>query len=808
MTNRYDHRTVEAKWQKRWQEEKIYQPDVRRAKKPYYNLMMFPYPSAEGLHVGNMYAFTGADIYGRFQRMRGFDVFEPIGLDGFGIHSENYAIKIKKHPANVAKVTEKRFYEQLATIGNSFAWGNRLETYDPEYYKWTQWIFIQLFKKGLAYRGIAKVNWCPTDKTVLADEQVIAGCCERCGSNVELKELEQWFFKITAYADRLLANLEKIDWSEKVKMAQKNWIGKREGAEIKFRVSSAGQKRVIGDDIWVFTTRPDTLYGATFIVLAPDHPLASVLAPEEQEKMVTQYIARAKQSARKNQEEKDKEGVFTGAFATNLATGHNVPIWIATYVVSEYGTGAVMGVPAHDERDYNFAKAHKLRIINVIAPYDTALNGLPYPGEGTLVRSGMFSDLASNVARTKIVDQLAKTGQAKIKTTYRLRDWLISRQRYWGPPIPMVHCPTHGWVPEKEENLPVLLPETNEYLPSKSGKTPLGRVNSFLATTCPMCGKKAVRSDEVSDTFLDSAWYFLRYPSVHDHAHPWNPDITKKWLPVDMYIGGAEHSVLHLLYSRFLTMVFSDMGLTDFDEPFPRFRAHGLLIREGAKMSKSKGNVIIPDTHIKTFGADAFRTYLMFLGPYDQGGNFQDKGITGVARFLKRVWFLTHDTAKRRGAASEPLLRALHATVKKVSADIPALKYNTAIAALMELTNAWEKRKHEATSDFAATFLQLLAPFAPHMTEELWRSVLKMKFSIHQSTWPTHDDRYLFRTSSVIALLVDGKVRDQMEVSTDTQESAVVSEALARPKIRQWVPGKPRRTVYVPGRILNLVTKA
>lgn len=806
---RYDHRIIEPKWQKKWLEKKIYQSDLRRAKKPFYNLMMFPYPSAEGLHVGNMYAFTGADIYGRFKRMQGYDVFEPIGLDGFGIHSENYAIKIKKHPAKVAKVTQKRFYAQLSQIGNGFAWDHRLETYDPLYYKWTQWIFIQLFKRGLAYRGKAKVNWCPTDKTVLADEQVIGGCCERCGTPVELRELEQWFFKITAYANRLLENLEKIDWSEKVKIAQKNWIGRRVGAELKFRIAAAGDKNVIGEDIWVFTTRPDTVFGATYVVLSPDHPLSTRLPVSEQAKSVEDYLSQARKKVPAIEPTKEKTGVFTGAAAVNPATGKEIPIWIADYVLAEYGSGAIMGVPAHDERDYDFALAHKLPIVQVVVPYAKTDHDLPYTGEGTLIRSGSFSDLPSNVAAGRIIEELGKKNLARPKTSYRLRDWLISRQRYWGPPIPMVHCKRHGWIPVSEKDLPVLLPETDEYLPKATGKPPLGRVEKFTQTKCPVCGESAERSDEVSDTFLDSAWYFLRYPSVRDRKNPWNPVLTKKWLPVDMYIGGAEHSVLHLLYSRFLTMVFHDLGLLDFEEPFTRFRAHGLLIKEGAKMSKSKGNIVVPDNYIRSFGADTLRTYLMFIGPFEQGGNFQDRGIAGITRFLKRVWFLTQEAAKRMIKDTPPAVaRPLHETIRKVTRELERLKYNTAIAALMEFVNLWDAHRNEVSREVPSVFLRLLAPFAPHLTEELWNEALHEKFSIHTAPWPDYDPRLLERTMMIIPVTVNGKVRDQLELPTTVTEEEAVRTALGKPKIRRWVPDKPARTIYIPGRVLNIVVES
>jgi len=805
--DRYDHEKIEAKWQSKWLADKIYQPDLKTAKNPYYNLWMFPYPSGEGLHVGHAFASTGSDIYGRFQRMKGNDVFQPIGYDSFGIHSENYAIKVKQHPDKLIAKTTKRYEEQLKSLGHGYNWSHAVTTSDPDYYKWTQWVFIQLFKKGLAYRGKAKVNWCPQDKTVLADEQVIDGRCERCGSAVETRNLEQWFFKITDYADRLLENLEKIDWSENVKIAQKNWIGKKTGAKIMFRVSQAGNPSVIGEELWVFTTRPDTLFGATFLVLSADHPLIDRLVTDEQAKVVEDYVARATKGAVQDDPlDREKSGVFTGAYATNPASGELIPVWVAKYVLSEYGSGAVMGVPAHDERDYDFAKKHTLPIIQVVTPYKDGKNELPYTGEGTLVRSGVFSDLPSNVARTRIVDELAKKHEAREKVTYRLRDWLISRQRYWGPPIPMVYCKDDGWVPVDEKDLPVLLPKSDEYLPMQSGKTPLGRIEHFIQTKCPKCGKEAGRSDEVSDTFLDSAWYFLRYPSVHDTKQVWDPQVTKKWLPVDMYIGGAEHSVLHLLYARFLTMVFHDMKSLDFEEPFTRFRAHGLLINEGAKMSKSKGNVIVPDEYIKAVGADTLRTYLMFLGPFTQGGDFQDKSITGITRFLKRVWHLSEASAQRATTENKDVIQALHATIQKVTKEIESLKYNTAIAAMMEFVNVWEANKDVVGKDVVQPFLQLLAPFAPHLTEELWIGLLKETTSIHLSHWPIVDERLLEQSILTVPITVNGKVRDLIKIPASASELEAVQEAMKSEKVQVWVKGNPRRTIYVPGRVLNIVT--
>lgn len=804
----YHHGAIERKWQQRWLEAGIYTPDFRRAENSFYNLMMFPYPSAEGLHVGNVYAFTGADIYGRHKRMLGYDVFEPIGLDGFGIHSENSAIKAGEHPARLAARTQRRFYEQLQSIGNGFAWDRRLETYDPAYYRWTQWLFIQLFKRGLAYRANARVNWCPGCRTVLADEQVEAGECERCGSQVEIRDLEQWFFRITDYADRLLDNLDTLDWSERVKHAQRQWIGRTHGAEVRFRVAPAEGLTAAGGDIRVFTTRPDTVFGCSFLALAPDHPMASnVVAPEHRGAVHT-YVAEA---ARRRGGSLPAgpgltPGVAAGAYAINPANQERVPIWIAEYVLSEYGTGAIMGVPAHDAHDWEFARAVGLPIVQVVVP-PSEDSTLPYAGEGRLIRSGRFTGLPSAEAKAQIIAYLASRGDARAKTTYHLRDWLISRQRYWGPPIPMVSCPRHGWVPVPETDLPVRLPETDEYIPSAAGGTPLARIEGFMRTTCPVCGGPARRSDEVADTFLDSAWYFLRYPSVDVRDRPWDPDLTRRWLPVDMYIAGAEHAVLHLLYARFVTMALHDMGLLAFEEPFVCLRAHGLLIKEGAKMSKSRGNVVVPDTYIATFGADVLRTYLMFIGPFDQGGNFQDQGFKGIVRFLRRVWSLTRRAAgkQREDTAPAALERPLHETIRKVSHDIEGLKFNTAIAAMMEFVNVWESQEGHATREIPRVLLRLLAPFAPHLTEELWVETLGEAFSIHHAPWPAYDEELLRQAVTTIPVLVNGKVRDQMEIPIGATEGEVVASALARSAVRRHVPDAPKRTVYVPGRVLNIV---
>ncbi len=1170
----YDFRKIEAKWRKVWEKKKAYEPDFKKARRPFYNLMMFPYPSAEGLHIGGVRTFTGVDIYGRFKRMQGYDVFEPIGLDGFGIHSENYALKTGKHPFEHAKESEKNFYRQLGYIGNGFAWKEHLETYDPEYYKWTQWIFTEMFRKGLAYRKKQPVNWCPSCKTVLADEQVISaasrggeprpetgrGECERCGSKVIKKDLEQWFFKITDYAGRLLKNLNDLDWADVVKTAQRNWIGQSHGAELDFEVASKenlknadfiflhafkghprydfwpwltkeakarsgkvfaptlphpsepdieeqvqfllrkhrftknsvivthslggvlamkllprlevkvrklvmvapplrtefldGKKRpalekacdwkfdfksikakarevtVLADEgdhivpasqpaeiarklsanllvvraeeshfhgrvepevasalfpkITVFTTRPDTLFGATYMVLAPEHKLIESLKIKVKNwREVERYIKTAKTKGEEERiaEGKEKTGVeLKGVRAINPATREEIPIWVADYVLSGYGTGAIMAVPAHDERDFEFAKKYELPIKQVIEPlfidtteqgkirdgiefvernaimaivkhwsenkyiglrwkrvnWRTLITGAPekgqspvegaiaeireetgylhpklvrtlhrvhskfyhvpkginrlahfdvlyfelqdgkreelsaeekeihdvewltkeemakflspeahqyawrdflgspvYAGEGFLVAPGKFNGIDSGDAKWAITASV----RGKRKNQYRLRDWLISRQRYWGPPIPVIFCSdckkslesskfkvqsskfskgeieNPGWIAVPESKLPVKLPYVKNFQPRGTGKSPLASVKSFYEVKCPKCGGKARRETDVSDTFLDSAWYFLRYPSTGVKKRAWDPQITKKWLPVHSYIGGAEHSVLHLLYSRFLTMAMKDARHLDFEEPFSRFRAHGLITKNGAKMSKSRGNVVNPDEYFSKFGADATRMYLAFLAPLTQGGDFRDEGIAGITRFLERVWkFGENMSAPGRPRESKvEILRMLNRTIKKVGEDMEDLKFNTAVSALMVLLSEMEAAPGEVSLRTWRDFCKLLAPLAPFMAEELYQATSDKRQatsfkSIHREPWPAYDPKMLKAENIRIVVQVNGKVRDTVEVGAGVRQEEVEKVALESGKIRKFLgEAKPKRVIYVPGRLINFV---
>lgn len=1182
-TPRYNHEEIEKKWQQVWAEKKVFSPDMDKAKKPFYNLMMFPYPSAEGLHVGNMYAQTGADVHGRFKRMQGFDVFEPIGLDGFGIHSENYALKVGTHPMDQVKKSEENFYRQMHSIGISVDWQRTVETYKPDYYKWTQWLFTEMFKAGLAYRKKEAVNWCPSCKTVLSDEQVINGECERCGSKVEKRELEQWFFRITEYAQRLLDNLETLDWTNKVKIAQKNWIGRSEGAILSFPVkgdyrvvdlhgfmadsqadfhpwlkkeleelgysieapdlpntnsptvdeqaayvlkhckfsedtvlvghslgtpvalkvleklekpvkktvlvapfaqtgfldherpfektfdwkfdfekikSNAGevillrpqndtavpQKRSefiqekIGGAIInftaeedhatgkkepeilknvvvslkAFTTRPDTLYGATFMVVSPEHPLVQNILDEKFEirnsifdiDEVRKYVkdAAAKTETERT-EEKTKTGVFSGLYAVNPVSGEQIPVWIADYVLMGYGTGAIMAVPAHDQRDFEFAKKYDLPIKQVIEPKfitkegdeafregqsvvkrnavcvllknpkdgkylciswkEFVMNGLvtggiedgediveaakreiqeetgyknirfvrdpgitintffyqrqkkqnrwarfhyvefeleneekvevadaekkahevvwktkeeladfftvsegsfivdylngnesAYTGDGILTNSGDWNGWQMPQEIDKVFEYLEKKGIGKREVNFHLRDWLISRQRYWGPPIPMIFCEKcakegkswfdseearkrfriqdsgfknedkskimnqpetmPGWYPVPMDQLPVKLPYIDDYRPigirsgdsGQAGKAPLANHPEFYETTCPECGSPAKRETDVSDTFLDSAWYFLRYTSTDIDSMYFDIDRVKKWLPVNIYIGGAEHAVLHLLYARFVTMVLADLKLTDFEEPFTTFFAHGLIIKDGAKMSKSKGNVVVPDEYIGKYGADTLRMYLMFLGQFSQGGDFRDTGIEGMSRFIKRVWTLLH-TISISETEDPEVLKSLHKTIKGVTEDLSKLSYNTAIAKLMEFYNGVSHRENLAKST-VENFLKLMAPFAPHLTEEIYQTKMvndkEFHQSIHVSSWPEYKEEFLKEDTVTVVIQVNGKRRAEVTIDVaDFNNQKMVEEKGYEVLGERVNKSQVKKVIYVPGKILNLV---
>jgi leucyl-tRNA synthetase len=798
-------REIETKWQNYWERNKTNQPDLHKAPLPFYNLMMFPYPSAEGLHVGNVFAFIGSDIYGRTKRLQGYDVFEPIGFDAFGIHSENYALTVKQHPSELVPKNIRNFTRQLKQIGLMHDWSHAVDTTNPNYYKWTQWIFVQMFKAGLAYRKQAPVNWCPKCKTVLADEQVINGECERHpGTAVLKKDLPQWFFKTTAYAQKLLDNLSWVNWSEITKQAQARWIGRSEGAELEFPVDGSQEK------IKVFTTRPDTVFGATYMVLAPEHPLVPRLTSPTVRKAVDDYVTSAKKKdfVQRTDVTSEKTGVFIGAYAINPANEAKIPIWVADYVLMEYGTGAIMAVPAHDQRDYEFARKFNLKIVEVISPdrNEGHVTEEAFVGEGVLINSGKFNGTASQEAIRKITDWLGQRGAGRPEVNYRLHDWCISRQRYWGPPIPIIHCDKCGPVAVPEKDLPVLLPKMENYAPDDSGKAPLARIESFVNTQCPQCGGAARRDTDVCDNFLDSAWYFLRYPSTERDDVPMDPALTKKWLPVDMYIGGNEHAVLHLMYTRFLCMALHDMGHIHFEEPFKRFRAHGLIVKDGAKMSKSKGNIVNPDHYVEQYGADTFRMYLMFLGPYQEGGDFRDSGIIGLSRYLEKVHGLLDEPLSDGQPIDSALISTMHETIKQVTEDIEGLRYNTAIARLMEYLNAIKKANAREKA-FIETLALLLAPFAPHMAEELWEK-LGHQGSIFTAKWPGFDEEKMKKETITLVLQVNGKVRSTVTVPINSDDEALKAAALADGNVRRHLDSKQIvKVIVVKNKLVNVVVR-
>lgn len=767
--------------------------------------MMFPYPSAEGLHIGNIYAYTGADVQGRYQRLLGKTVFEPIGFDAFGIHSENFALKTGTNPNELIPQNIANFTKQLKRFGGMFDWTHTVDTTDPDYYRWTQWIFIQLFKAGLIERREAAVNWCPSCLTVLSNEQVINGFCERCDAKVGQRQLPQWFVKITKYAQRLLGNIDELDWSKTTKIAQINWIGASAGAHVQFKCVDTN------DSIRVFTTRPDTLFGATYLVLAPEHEYVQKLTTDAQQKAVSQYLSRVAQLdiVERQLLDRDKTGVFTGSYCINPATKEHIPIWISDYVLVDYGTGAIMAVPAHDQRDFEFATKFDLTIRRVVD--EPGANNMidlivAYEGDGPLVNSGEFNGLNVVEAKNKIVAWLQKDGLAEVAISYRLHDWCISRQRYWGPPIPIIHCQDCGPVTVPEDELPVRLPYLENFRPNDRGESPLSRDVDWVSVSCPNCGRDARRETDVSDTFLDSAWYFLRYPCTDTTDQPFDAEILDKWLPVTSYIGGNEHAVLHMLYSRFLTMALYDMGFLNFEEPYKKFRAHGLLIREGRKISKSRGNVIVPDSVIAEFGADTVRMYLMFLGPFEQGGDYREDGIQGPYKFLNRLWQTVQEAVP--STSESPLKALLHRTIKQVTDSLAQLRYNTAIAAMMEYLN--EVRADGRTPLIAEVepLVVMVAPFCPHIAEELHEHLGRQGGLFARGWWPSYDVDLLRVETVSIPVSVNGKRRAMIDIDIDSTVSEAVKIANTQQNLLRHLEGvEVTRTIYVKNRMLNFVTK-
>ncbi len=812
MAQKYNPREIENRWQQRWAADHIYkvQKDSRRPK--FYALTMFPYTSGD-LHIGHWYAMAPSDVYARFKRMRGYNVLHPMGFDAFGLPAENAAISHGIHPYDWTMRNIENMRRQLRSIGAIYDWNREVITCLPGYYKWTQWFFLKFYHAGLAYRAKAPVNWCPRCQTVLANEQVVGeGFCERCGTPVTKRELEQWFFRITKYAEELLDH-SRLDWPERIKIMQKNWVGKSEGAEISFWLEHEGVEQ---KEIRVFTTRPDTIFGVTFFLLAPEHPLVSQLTAPEYKAEVDEYIAWCRRQTEYERVAlgRKKTGVFLGSYVVNPLNRERVPIWIADYVLPTYGTGAVMAVPAHDERDLEFARRFKLPVRTVIAPPGWTGEELTeaYAGSGTMMNSGEFSGLSSEQGYEAICALLEEKGWGKRTVVYRLRDWLISRQRYWGAPIPIIYCNKCGIVPVPEEDLPVLLPPDAEFKPT--GESPLKYCQLFVNTTCPKCSGPAQRETDTMDTFMCSSWYFLRYTSPKTRGASFSPSKVKYWLPVDLYTGGAEHAVMHLFYARFFIKALKDMNLVNFDEPFTRLFNQGTIIYRGDKMSKSRGNVIAPDEYVAELGADAVRGYLMFIGPWELGGEWNDRGIVGISRWLNRVWSLvTTDYASRAvdSDAEKEFLHLTHKTIKEVTADLEKFCFNTMLSSLMEFSNYLSKVKGRGVvsgslwQEAIGYFLLLLAPTAPHLAEELWNRT-GHPYSIHNQPWPEYDEELAKEEEITLVIQVNGKLRDKVLVPASISEIEAKELALGRERVKAYIDGKKlTRVVYVPTRVVNIV---
>jgi leucyl-tRNA synthetase len=812
MADKYNPHEIEKKWQEKWAADRLYEVEEDDSRPKFYALTMFPYTSGD-LHIGHWYAMAPSDVHARFKRMQGYNVLHPMGFDAFGLPAENAAINHGIHPYTWTMENVENMRRQLKSIGAIYDWNREVVSCLPEYYKWTQWFFLKLYQAGLAYRAKAPVNWCPKCQTVLANEQVIGeGSCERCGTAVLKKMLEQWFFRITKYADELL-DFSKIDWPERIEIMQTNWVGKSTGAEISFGLEYKG---VDTKEIRVFTTRPDTIFGVTFFVLAPEHPLVPLLTTPEHKAEVEEYVLQTQRQTEieRTAVEREKTGVFLGSYVTNKLNGEPVPIWITDYVLLSYGTGAVMGVPAHDQRDFEFAKKYGLPIRTVVAPPDWSGEEFEcaYIESGTMVNSGQFDGLPSEQGFEAICDYMEKKGWGGRAVTYRLRDWLISRQRYWGAPIPMVYCDKCGIVPVPEKDLPVLLPPDAEFKPT--GESPLKYCESFVNTTCPKCSEPAKRETDTMDTFMCSSWYFLRYTSPGVDDYPFDKKKLKFWMPVDLYTGGAEHAVMHLLYSRFFVKAIRDVGIVDFDEPFTKLFNQGTIIYQGDKMSKSRGNVVTPDVYVSEIGADAVRAYLMFIGPWELGGEWSDQGIVGMSRWVNRVWNLVtvgYSEKKADPDVEKELSRFIHKTIKRVTNDMERFRFNTMLAALMEFTNYLGKVQDSSTvpvslwNEAITSLLLLLAPTAPHLTEELWSRTCH-RYSIHNQPWPKWDEELAKEEEVTLVIQVNGKLRDRVTVPVSISEAEAKELALSRERIKVYIKdNKVAKIIYIPQRLVNIV---
>ena len=801
---------IDKKWQKKWDETQLYKFDENHPGKKIYCLEMFSYPSAANLHCGHWYNFAPVDSWARFKRMQGYNVFHPMGFDAFGLPAENYAIKTGVPPKETTKNSIAKMTEQLKGMGATYDWNHTLNTCDEDYYKWTQWIFTKLFERGLAYQKEAAVNWCTSCQTVLANEQVVDGHCERCKSPVIQKKMKQWFFKITDYAEELLKDIDNLDWPEKTKKIQKNWIGKSHGSLITFDIDN-------GMKLQAFTTRADTLYGLSYVVIAPEHPAVAQLTKPEQKQAVEQYVADAAKIKEidRMSDSRERTGVFTGSYATNPVDGRKVPVWVADYVIATYGTGFVMAVPAHDERDFDFASKYNLPITRVIVDKDGNEKDLPFCEHGKLVNSQEFSGMTTEEAIPAIVEKLQKTGYGKLTTMFRLRDWLISRQRYWGAPIPVIHCPICGAVAVPESDLPVRLPENVEFRPD--GESPLKRCAEFMHTKCPKCGMDATRDPDTMDTFVDSSWYFLRYPDNKNDKEVFNKDKINRLLPVDKYVGGQEHATMHLLYARFFTKALRDMGYLDFDEPFLSLVHQGMILgTDGQKMSKSKGNTINPDDSISKYGSDVFRMFLEFAFAYTDGGPWNENGVESMARFVKRIETLIEKAQNMDGSVNEMTANEKkldfirNTTIGAVTKDMDVMQFNTSLARMMEYLNALNDYvsgpvNKEFLMDCIKTFVLLLAPFAPHLGEELWEK-LGHPYSVFNQEWPKVNESALVKDEMKIVIQTNGKLRGTFEVAKTTDKDTIIQ--MAKDQIKDFLQDKEIiKEIYVPGRLVNLVVK-
>jgi leucyl-tRNA synthetase len=844
----YDHRSVERKWQARWKDAQLHRTVFDPARPKYYALDMFPYPSGTGLHVGHCEGYTATDIVTRWKRMQGFNVLHPMGWDAFGLPAENFAIKTGVHPRITTEQAIGNFRRQIDSVGFAYDWARELNTTDPAYYKWTQWIFLRMFDKGLAYEGVVPINWCPSCKTGLANEEVSQGRCERCGTQVVRKDMRQWLLRITRYADRLAQDLSELDWPDSTVAMQRNWIGRSEGAEVVFKVAGAGS-----DEIRVFTTRPDTLFGATYMVLSPEHPLVEKVTTPDQAAAVAEYQTRArmKSDLERTDLAREKTGAFTGGHAINPVNNEKIPIWIADYVLISYGTGAIMAVPAHDERDYEFAVKFGLTIRQVVAPPGGGAieAGKAFADDGVAVNSGQLDGLATAEAKKKITAELERTGQGKFAISYRLRDWVFSRQRYWGEPIPIIHCEKCGGpVPVPDSDLPVKLPDVERYLPTGTGESPLAAIESWVNTSCPRCGSPARRETNTMPQWAGSCWYYLRFLDPKNDKEPWSKDADKQWMSVDLYVGGAEHSVLHLLYARFWHKVLFDMGYVSTKEPFQKLRHQGTVLahtyQDAAgryhefsevefrgevahlrasgeklkvaieKMAKSMLNGINPDDVVREYGADVLRLYEMFMGDFELPKPWDPRAIEGCNRFGKRVWRLVEEggaptdreAAKGPPADDQTNLRARHKTIKKVTQDLERMQFNTAIAAMMEYVNELSSRG--ASREDLVTLVKLVGPFAPHLGDEAWEHLhpgASAGFLIQQP-WPTWDELVTQDTVVTLGVQINGKLRGNVQVPRDAPEAEIRQQALAVPNVAKHLEGKTvRKVIVVPGKIVNVV---